>query len=180
MLGRFTLVAGVVLWTGTVAHPARAQSTHTLQQSDTTLRVRGLKDPVTAEALGIFPGGGMMYAGHWQDGIATYFLTVSAIGAGGMTILEGELRGCGIFDPQCHPHRSVWPTRILGSAVIISGVAAWGYQAVHAGRVVRRDNARKIDAARDSARTARVTNVHAFIAPSSDARSLALGVRAAW
>jgi hypothetical protein len=180
MLGRMAMVVGVWMCITTSARPARAQVPDSAQRSDTTLRVQGLKDPQLAEALGIFPGGGLFYAGDWKQGLRGYFGTVSAIGAGGMTIALGELQGCAPLDINCRPRGSVWPTRIVGGALVASGIVFWGYEAVNAGGVVRRNNARKIAAAHDTVRGRPRSDVHAFVTPVTTGRALALGVHATW
>lgn len=178
MSGRIVLVAGAAVSITMTAGMARAQVSDSAQHGDTTLHVKGLKNPQLAEALGIFPGGGMFYAGRWREGLRGYFGTVSAIGAGGMTIAIGELRGCRalLFDTTCHPHGSVWPTRVVGSAMILSGLGFWGYEAVHAGRIVRRDNARKIAAAQHVS----LGSVRPIVMPAPGDRAVNVGVRASW
>lgn len=182
MLGRIAVVVGAVMSMLIAAAPARSQTRDTLQPRDTTQRVdttvlvKGLKSPHLAEALGIFPGGGMFYAGEWKEGLRAYFGTVGAVGAGGMTILLGELQGCGPLDLTCKPHGSVWPTRIAGGAMIATGIGFWGYEAVQAGRIVRRKNAKKIAAARRAA----LTDVQPLVAPTPDNRGITLGFRATW
>lgn len=178
MLGRIAMVAGAAV---SITMVAGAQAPDTLQR-DTTLHVKGLKNPQLAEVLGVFPGGGLMYAGAWGEGIGTYFGTVGGIGGGAMTIILGE-NTCplfGPFTPSCTHPRDRWLTRTLGGAMIAAGFGVWGYQAVHAGRIVRRDNARKIAAARDTTRATAVRDVHAYVAPTDGGRSLALGVHATW
>jgi len=174
MLGRVAMVAGVVAGITMVARPVRAQA------SDTTLHVRSLKSPATAQAFGILPGGGfgMIYAGHPAEGILNSVVSIGAIVGGGYVAFDASLGGCGLLQTNCRKHASSAET-VAGGALLGAGIGTWIYEAVHAGSVVRRDNARKIAAARDSAH-ATFTDVHAYVAPVDGARTLTLGVHATW
>lgn len=173
MLERIALVACAVANITMGSTAACAQAVDTLQHADTVLHVEGLKDPQLAEALGAVPGGGLVYAGAWVGGIGTFVATPVLIGAGALVI---DSHGCPVLDFSCRPHSSA-SDHIIGSAFIALGVGLWAYEAGNAGRIVRRANAKKIEAA-----TRRITrfNVRPFVAPGFAGSSLSLGVNAVW
>lgn len=172
MLGRIAMVAGAAVSITMTAGAAGAQSADTAQRQDTTVHVRGLKNPALAEALGVFPGGGLFYAHAWGEGVGMFVSALVPIAAGAFII---DSHGCPVLDWSCRPHYSA-SDHVTGSAMIAVGVGVWAYAAVDAGRIVRRDNAKKIERARRAA----LTDVQPFVTSVPGERGITLGVHAAW
>lgn len=96
------------------------------------------RDPHRALILGsLIPGAGHIYAGEYWKGIGNYLGTVSVIGLGGIVFV---LDNCGLaILSDCKP-RSHFANRILGGAVIGTGIMAWISAARDAPRAAERAN----------------------------------------
>lgn len=131
-----------------LAMPVAAQELTRTDTARFTLRKQGRKSPLVAEAMGIIPGLGHVYAGEGLRGVA--FL-------GG--ILTIALAGGSISDAQCRDPVDEYgmsteycSSEALDIATAVATGGVWVWSIVDAGTTAKRTNRRRGFAAVENAR----------------------------
>ena len=182
MYGRSALLrvlATVIVASGIAVVASAQDSTSTatpIANRDTSRHIEGLRSPGTAAVLGtVIPGAGLLYARQWARAAGTYFGAISGIGLRALMMTADRCTFTFLSGKSCDPG-PVWPQRTLGIVAIGSGVALWAYGAVDAARIVRRDNAEKLEGRRAGVIDAQPT----IFAPGARGDPWSLGVHAKW
>lgn len=171
-------VATAILGVGAIASAQDSATTPAVASApDTTVHVSGLRSPVIAVVSGIvLPGAGLAYAGQWGRAVGTYFGTIGLTAIGTGLIFIDRCTFTFADAGRCNPGR-VWPAQTLGVVAVGAGLFWWGYAAVDAGRIVRRDNADRLAGA---ARSTFGSVIPTMSPPDASGAPWHAGLRVAW
>jgi hypothetical protein len=118
------------------------------------------RDPHRAKVLGtIFPGAGHIYAGEYLRGYGIYVVTITSIGLGPFVYLLDSCSLAALSWSECKNPPPQWIHKVLGIAMVGSGIWTWISGARDAPHAAERANAKH---------GSKSLKVAPFIEPSSE------------